>query len=353
MISLVRNLENLGRVFPAFLRVAWDGTILARGPAIQRHAPAAGVGAVLASVFDDVPDLAQCARNGTAMQLHAVNPALHLYGTVLEEEGGFLLALNVVPMAPWPTAGPVSIADFAPSDPAVPAIMLAGVQAALIEESKEIALELAAERQRMIDLLERVTAAAASTAHELNNVISIIGLNCDRLERETADQSQAARLVGIIRETAMRGAALTRAMMELAERPEQPERLGMVAPERCQVPARVLVVEDEIHALEALAELLDGLGYEVTACANGEVALAALGRQRFDVLLTDVVMPGISGLELAEMARRADPDLAVVLMSGYLPDGGEQRDEWLFLHKPLDLGRLDAILGQFGRSGRG
>lgn len=355
MITLSIPHARLGQIFPAFLRVSVDGTILSRGPAIVRHVSAAVPGAALTAVFGNVPDLVQSACSGTTIHLHVPRPALHLSGSVLTEGDGFLLALNLMPGASLPSGGVVQIADFAPTDPAVPAMMLAGLQAALIEESKTIAVELAIERQRTMDLLGKVTAAAMRTAHELNNLVSIIGLNCHRLEREAASSAEALRLVDLIRETALSGAAITRAMMDLADRPEEPEHLGNVladSPSGEDQAVRVLVVEDEAYALEALTELLGDMDYSVTACADAEAALAALGAARFDVLLTDVIMPGMSGIALARAAQWRDPAMGVVLMSGYLPEGLERRPEWLFLRKPLDLDRLHAILRQFAATGQ-
>lgn len=351
MITLSIPFVRLGQIFPAFLRVSGDGTILSCGPAIIRHVSAAVPGAPLTAAFGNIPDLEHSACNGTTVHLHVARPALQLCGTVLPEDEGFLLALNLMPGTSLPPGGGVRIADFAPTDPAVPAIMLAEIQAALIEESKFIAVDLAAERQRTMDLLDKVTAAAMRTAHELNNLVSIIGLNCHRLERELACSADALRLVDVIRETALRGAAITRAMMDLADRPEESEHLGIVLADGTtgeDTGLRVLVVEDEAYALEALTELLRDMEYTVTACADAEAALSALDVARFDVLLTDVIMPGMSGVTLARAAQRRNPAMGVVLISGYLPEGLERPREWLFLRKPLDLARLDAILRQFG-----
>lgn len=110
--------------------------------------------------------------------------------------------------------------------------------------------------------------------------------------------------------------------------------------------ARILIAEDEPHALEALEELLGDLGYEVMACNDPTAALNALATRRFDVLLTDVIMPGLSGLELAAAAVRIDPELRIILMSGYLPEGGDRRDEWHFLRKPLQVGDLAGLLAR-------
>lgn len=104
----------------------------------------------------------------------------------------------------------------------------------------------------------------------------------------------------------------------------------------------ILVVEDEPYALEALSELLTDEGYAVTPALSAEEALAALDRVSFSVLLTDVVMPGMDGLALAERACRLQPKLKVVMMSGFMPEFLEMKQDWLFIRKPLDVDVLVA-----------
>jgi signal transduction histidine kinase/ActR/RegA family two-component response regulator len=82
---------------------------------------------------------------------------------------------------------------------------------------------------------------------------------------------------------------------------------------------RVLVVEDEPQIRAIAARALTGAGFEVLLAANGALGLACFEREQrpFDVLVTDVVMPELSGPELARAARRLDPRLGLVFMSGY------------------------------------
>jgi PAS domain S-box-containing protein len=84
---------------------------------------------------------------------------------------------------------------------------------------------------------------------------------------------------------------------------------------------RILVVEDEPDLRELTTQLLQRAGYDVVAAADGEEALAVANvEERFDVLVTDVVMPNLSGIELAERMMDRDPMLAVVVLSGYTPE---------------------------------
>jgi len=81
---------------------------------------------------------------------------------------------------------------------------------------------------------------------------------------------------------------------------------------------RVLVVEDDADVRAYVAETLSGLGYRVLEAGNGERALALLGEQTgVDLLLTDVIMPGMNGRQLADEARRRRAGLKVLFMTGY------------------------------------
>lgn len=108
--------------------------------------------------------------------------------------------------------------------------------------------------------------------------------------------------------------------------------------------ARVLVVEDEIHALDAVVEILRMEGYTATPACNAAQAIEALGEGEFDILLTDVIMPETSGVELAHHVEQRHPRIAIVLMSGYFPDESLLKPHWRMLRKPLDLSLLSQTL---------
>ena len=111
---------------------------------------------------------------------------------------------------------------------------------------------------------------------------------------------------------------------------------------------RVLVVEDEETARKGLAELLTISGYEVTAVGSGEVAIALPTSPVPDLLLTDLMLPGIDGAYLAKTLRERWPRLKVVLMSGYTEDEAVRRGvdegEVRFLQKPFDMAALALTL---------
>jgi PAS domain S-box-containing protein len=80
--------------------------------------------------------------------------------------------------------------------------------------------------------------------------------------------------------------------------------------------ARILIVDDEAVSMQALCDTLADQGYETTGCASGEEALRALRETSFDVLLTDLVMPGMDGVALLQAALEIDAQLVGVLMTG-------------------------------------
>jgi PAS domain S-box-containing protein len=109
----------------------------------------------------------------------------------------------------------------------------------------------------------------------------------------------------------------------------------------------VLVVEDNLMVGEFAAQLLEELGYETHWVANGAAALALLQEQgsAIDLVFTDVVMPGMSGIELAQEIRRKRPGLPIVLTSGYSHILAEQGSHGFeLLKKPYSVEALSRVL---------
>jgi len=107
---------------------------------------------------------------------------------------------------------------------------------------------------------------------------------------------------------------------------------------------RVLLVEDESGAREGLADVLTMLGYTVTAVESGEKAEAVADDGPYDVLLTDLMLPGVSGAELAGRLAERWPALRLLIMSGYAEEDALRRGSRLgslrYLQKPFDMGTL-------------
>jgi signal transduction histidine kinase/ActR/RegA family two-component response regulator len=108
----------------------------------------------------------------------------------------------------------------------------------------------------------------------------------------------------------------------------------------------LLVAEDEEALREAMCDFLRSLGYTVLAASSGQQALSAASEHEghIDLLITDVVMPKMSGRELSQMLGSLRPDLKTIHMSGYTDDAvlrhGIHESGATFLHKPFSLGTL-------------
>ncbi len=107
---------------------------------------------------------------------------------------------------------------------------------------------------------------------------------------------------------------------------------------------RILIVDDEDMIRSALGKFLRSRGFEVTTCDSGAAALDALRAERFGVMLADVHMPGMSGLELVPLALGFDSDLAVMMLTAVndAPTATEALAQGAmdYLMKPIELGDL-------------
>jgi CheY-like chemotaxis protein len=115
-------------------------------------------------------------------------------------------------------------------------------------------------------------------------------------------------------------------------------------------PVRVLLADDNEILSGLLGTFLRGNGYEVEATGSGQEALNRLSGSNFDVLVTDLAMPGLGGADLIDLVRNAGVPLPVIVISGYV-EGGEPR--WLqelgancTLPKPFDMEDLLSAVEQ-------
>ena len=92
---------------------------------------------------------------------------------------------------------------------------------------------------------------------------------------------------------------------------------AMDAPLAAEPMTRILLAEDDDSLRAFLARALERAGYAVTSCADGEAALEALETARFDLLLTDIVMPGVDGIEVARVAAAKDAQMRIMFITGF------------------------------------
>ena len=114
------------------------------------------------------------------------------------------------------------------------------------------------------------------------------------------------------------------------------------------MPTDVFIVDDEPEILDILQEALSASGFRVTAFSSGSAALDGLAVRQPDLVVTDLRMPGVSGMTLLEKLRRRSPDTQVVILTGY----GDMKSAvdalrlgaFDYLTKPLDAERLAQTL---------
>ncbi|MDZ7291461.1 MAG: sigma-54 dependent transcriptional regulator [candidate division KSB1 bacterium] len=110
----------------------------------------------------------------------------------------------------------------------------------------------------------------------------------------------------------------------------------------------ILIVEDDRNTLSGLVEILEEEGYEVKGVDSGPKALRILERERFDILLTDLKMPEIDGMQLYEQSQTLAPEMKTIVMTAYSSVkeavDAMKRGVYEYLTKPLNLDELFVIL---------
>ena len=112
-------------------------------------------------------------------------------------------------------------------------------------------------------------------------------------------------------------------------------------------PRRVLVIDDEAVLRSLFRDMLSACGYEVDVAEDGAAGLARFREQRYEAVITDLLMPGMNGWEVIERLRQATPRLPVVMLTGSGPDidlERVRREGVTLVHKPATLPGLRAVL---------
>ena len=114
----------------------------------------------------------------------------------------------------------------------------------------------------------------------------------------------------------------------------------------------ILVVEDNVDSQYLVCEMLKAFGHQPDGCSHAEAALQLLAEKRYDVLFSDVSLPGMSGVELARQALQRQPRLQVIFASGY-GDTLLRHVDFPFqsLQKPYELDQLQYALASIVRGG--
>ena len=110
---------------------------------------------------------------------------------------------------------------------------------------------------------------------------------------------------------------------------------------------RILVVDDERPVREAMALLLKQEGYRVVAAECGHTAVSAIEAFTFDLVIVDIFMPGMTGLETIDILRRDAPEVPVIVMSGYPAGSGATGTD--FFREAVDRGATCCLRKPFTR----
>jgi PAS domain S-box-containing protein len=236
------------------------------------------------------------------------------------------------------------------------------------------------ERDRLATLGE----IAVSLAHEINNPLEVITNTMELLEefvRRTASDDQMVveverfeavqrevakvhAIVGRVQQLAAGGSYETRqylpgTLMTNLRSDAEPAPTPAPAPAAASVNGapsiaglRILVVDDDLGVCQSLAELLRHQGCTAVIATSALEALKEIDRQRFDLVVSDVVMPDMDGYDLYMDLKEREPSLPVILMTGFLYDRDHviKRSKLAGLatgvlyKKPIDLERLKTII---------
>ncbi len=130
--------------------------------------------------------------------------------------------------------------------------------------------------------------------------------------------------------------------------PPTPEETVGAAPAPALPVPRVLVVDDEPSVVDVFQEFLGGQGYALIIASSGEEAVRLIPELRPDIILTDINLPGLSGLEVMRYAKSVDPEVAVIVVTGYASASTAidalRQGAFNYVTKPFDLDEVHQIV---------
>ena len=110
----------------------------------------------------------------------------------------------------------------------------------------------------------------------------------------------------------------------------------------------ILVTDDETATLKTLSAALEDMGYKVTTATKGQEALALIRKRAFNILIADIKLPDISGLEILQTAKEFNPEIAVIMITGHasVETAVDAINEgaYAYILKPVAMNELENII---------
>lgn len=111
---------------------------------------------------------------------------------------------------------------------------------------------------------------------------------------------------------------------------------------------RIMVVDDEPLVCKSLKRLLGKAGYDVEAFTDSRIAVEELNNKHFDIIITDLMMDNIDGLQLLAIVREKYPDIKVVIITGYIEkltaEEASEKGAFAFVSKPFRIDDIKQII---------
>jgi DNA-binding response OmpR family regulator len=111
---------------------------------------------------------------------------------------------------------------------------------------------------------------------------------------------------------------------------------------------RIMIIEDDEEMRSLLKDFFEEEGFETDSAGNGADALRKLSKDHFDLVITDIRMPGLTGLDILPRIRRLKPETPIIVMTGYGSDDVRRRSlergATAYLEKPIPLSKLRTLI---------
>lgn len=118
----------------------------------------------------------------------------------------------------------------------------------------------------------------------------------------------------------------------------------------------ILIVDDRFADRETLKAILEERGYSVVTASSGAETLARVKEKRFDIIFLDVKLPDIDGAQLFEQVKAIDPEVAVIMMTGYSEEESVKRaisqGAYTCIYKPFNIDKILALVGEISQQRR-